>query len=108
MSNLTIYFNESIVKGYLNSKAYDFAVEKDGEIVNFDVRFADGVSEFKAKIERYYKEFELVFKQRSKMEMKAISQRHSEYLRKIGESEPVEINHEPLEQRYQNAFIFRG
>ena len=113
--NLTIYFNEYNVKGYCWSKAYDFAVKKDGEIVNYEVRLADDVNEFKAIIERYYYEFDLEFKQRSEMEMKAISQKHQEYLRKIGvaeifddETEQVEIKPDPVPQVCQNAFIFNG
>lgn len=112
--NLTIYFYERNVKGYCWSKAYDFAVEKDGEIVNYEVRLADDVNEFKAIIERYYYEFELTFKQRSEMELKAISQRHQEYLRKIGEEffvdepEQVETKAEPIDYKYECAFVFRG
>ena len=110
--NLTIYFNEIIVHGYLYAKAYNFAVEKDGEVINFDTSFADDVNEFKAKIERYYKEFELTFKQRSPMEIKALCEKHKEYLRKTrdcfygDEPEPLETN--TLDDRYQFAFMFRG
>lgn len=110
--NLTIYFNEMVVHGYLYAKAYNFAVEKDGEVINFDTRFADDVNEFKAKIERYYKEFELTFKQRSSMEIKALCQKHKEYINKTYECffgkapDPLETN--TLDDRYQFAFMFRG
>lgn len=110
--NLIIYYNEIIVHGYSYAKAYNFAVEKDGEIINFDTRFADDVNGFKARIKRYNKGFELTFKQRSPMEIKALCQRHKEYLHKTCDCfygkapEPLETT--TLDDRYQFAFMYRG
>lgn len=114
MNNLTIYFNESIAHGHLYAKAYDFAVEKDGEVINFDTSFADDVNGFKVRIERYYKEFELTFKERSPMEIKALCQKHKEYLDKKyecyyrNEPEQVETKAESIDYKYEFAFVFRG